>query len=71
MKKPKRGDLVEIYYDPVTKKYHEGKAKLIKLELDHSYGKIIHQYWTIEFLNYRNREPNTSHEQEQRWVWLE
>jgi hypothetical protein len=58
-----KGDIVEIYEDPYTRKRLEGKAKLIKLlSSDVSMGE---EYWTIQFLN--EDEGNTHN----RWIKTE
>jgi len=42
----KKGDVVMIYWDPITEQKPEGKAKLLKL-LDSAGGV---QYWKVKFL---------------------
>lgn len=63
----KKGQTVEIYHDPITQKQHEGKAKLISPIIQHDSD--VTEYWNVEFEIDMLGEPNTTHEQEQRWIW--
>lgn len=56
----KKGDIIEIYEDPYTRKRLEGKAKLINLlSSDVSMGE---EYWEIQFLS--EKEGDTHN----RWI---
>jgi hypothetical protein len=44
--KLKKGNVVEIFHDPVTKQKSEGKAKLIKCEIK----RPDEEYWQVVFL---------------------
>jgi len=43
----KRGDVVTIYEDPVTRHVVEGQAELIRQVWDRRDGKL--EYWTVRF----------------------
>ena len=43
----KKGDVISIYYDPITQQDEEGKARLIKKKLDLGNGM---EYWTVKFI---------------------
>jgi hypothetical protein len=48
MAKLKKGDIVEVYEDPITREKLEGKARLHEFHFTTNDGL---EYWEIEFLN--------------------
>ena len=44
----KKGDTVKIYYDPITCKELEGKARLIR---KHKWNDVHLERWTVKFLH--------------------
>jgi hypothetical protein len=48
--KMKKGDIIEIYQDPWTKKKIEGKAKLVKRFIEARQKNEL-EYWEVEFLS--------------------
>lgn len=45
----KKGDIVNIYNDPITHMSLEGPAKLVKLLREEMYGNLISQRWIVRF----------------------
>ena len=49
----RKGDIVNIYEDPITKKHFQGKAKLVSRDIK-AVGDGL-EYWSVQFLeNYED-----------------
>ena len=47
----KKGDIVEIYEQPLTETKLEGKAKLISLRGENRGGNVGLEFWRVKFLS--------------------
>ncbi len=45
----KRGQTVQVYYDPVDCKHHEGSAELLRCEIDRPDESMA--YWKVRFIS--------------------
>jgi len=56
--KMEKGEIVEIYQDPYSKKIYEGKAKLIEKRYERWYGDKKGEVWRVKFLHESDSDPD-------------